>query len=98
MWHEHSTKIQRTLEAFETWSKTKIRPNEWQKTLDLESQRELERFAHYQIFVVRAFKILLPLKVTDQKRILECDGSEKLAKRWLIWSNTCLKYQFLPLQ
>lgn len=96
MWEKSTPEILKTLVIFEKWAKTKTNPKEWQIILDLNCQDELAQFAHYQSFVIKAFKILLPLKETDRKRILEKEGSVRLAQRWLIWSNTCLKNEFLP--
>ena len=87
---------QLTIDNLENWSKTKTRPHEWYNTLDLDSQENLEQFAKFQRFVMKAFKILLPLTSENQEKTLNKGGSVKLAQRWLIWSNTCVKYNFLP--
>ena len=96
MWYAKSPEVLKTLEILEIWAKSKLDRSEWQNTLDLDFQEDLIKFAQYQSYINKVFKIVLPLKTEDKKRVLDKAGTTRLATRWLTWSNTCLKNEFLP--
>ena len=96
MTFDYNENVLGTVKIFETWSRNRSEISSWSDSLDLDNQEHLKLFAKYQIFVIRAFKIILKLKKKDRSKVLNAKGSEKLATRWLIWSNTCFRYDFLP--
>ena len=96
MFLSYNDDVKVTFGLFEIWARSKTSPEVWTKHLNVEDQKDLELFAKFQSYVVKSFKIIHSLKTKDRKVILESQGSTRLATRWLIWSNTCFKIDFLP--
>ena len=96
MYIKYGDDVKSTFGIFETWARSKTASDVWTKTLDIENQQDLEKFAKYQNYVIKSFKIILSLKPAQRKILLRKEGSTRLARRWLIWSNTCFKIEYLP--
>ena len=88
--------VKYTFQIFEIWSRNKADSDDCVRTLDVNDQSQLKIFAKYQIYVLKAFNIVLKLEKAKRKAFLSKEGTKRLAKRWQIWSNTCFRLNFLP--
>ena len=93
---EYDDEIKATYALFEKWARANSEIKTWSETLDLDSQDQLKLFAKFQSFVLKSFMIIRNLKKEHRWKVLTETGSKRLASRWLIWSNTCMEYNFIP--
>ena len=92
----YSENTKATFSVFENWSREETDIECWTKYLDIDKQEDLTLFAKYQSYVVKSFLIVQKLPKNLRRRFLKENANKKLAERWLVWSNTCFKFEFCP--
>ena len=92
----YSERVKSTFHIFETWARDETQIEYWTKVLDIDNQADLKVFAKYQSYVIKIFRLVERLPKGLRRRFLKENANARLAERWLIWSNTCFKYEFCP--
>lgn len=96
MYTKYGEDVKFTYHLLENWSKSQTDSETWRDTLDLEKQEDLKKFAKFQSYIIKSFKIILGVDKENRESFLKAQGTQRLATRWLIWSNTCFINDFMP--